>query len=65
MQTIIFVLIMVTMVAVFASMLYGMFSMSKEGEQHRRKSNKMMWMRVYLQGAAIFLMFIFAALFGA
>lgn len=62
MKTIIFILIMVSMLGVFASLIYGLFNMSKEGMDARRKSNKAMWMRVYLQGAAILLLFIFGGL---
>lgn len=62
MKTLIFILIMVAMLGVFASLIYGLVSMSKDGMEARRKSNKAMWMRVYLQGAAIFLLFIFGVL---
>ncbi len=62
MKILVFIGVMLAMLAVMGSMIYGLFSMSKEGQEHREKSNKMMWMRVYLQGAAILLMFVFAAL---
>ncbi len=62
MKTLIFVLIMLAMLGVFASLIYGLFNMSKDGMDARKKSNKMMWMRVYLQGAAILLLFIFSAI---
>lgn len=62
MKTLIFILIMIAMLGVFASLIFGLFNMSKDGMEARRKSNKMMWMRVYLQGAAIFLLFIFGVL---
>lgn len=62
MKTFIFIAVMIAMLAVMGTLLFGLFSMSKEGKEHREKSNKMMWLRVYLQGAAILLMFIFATL---
>ena len=62
MKMFIFALIMISMLAVFATMLIGLVRMSKDGKENRTKSNNMMWMRVYLQGIAIALMFLFAAL---
>ena len=62
MQTLVFVLIMVAMLGVFASLIIGLFRLSKDGVDSRKKSNKMMWWRVWLQGAAILLMFLFASI---
>ena len=62
MQTAVFILIMLAMLGVFASLIIGLFRLSKDGENNRKQSNKMMWWRVWLQGAAILLMFIFASL---
>lgn len=61
MKTVIFIAVMVSMLAVMASLVFGLFKMSKEGRENREKSNRMMWIRVYLQGIAILLMVIFAA----
>tara|TARA_B100000686_G_scaffold346450_1_gene433162 strand:+ start:1649 stop:1843 length:195 start_codon:yes stop_codon:yes gene_type:complete len=62
MQTAVFILIMLAMLGVFASLIIGLFRLSKDGENNRKQSNKMMWWRVWLQGAAILLMFIFASI---
>ncbi len=62
MQTFVFILILLAMLGVLGSLIYGLYQMSQEGTDHRRKSNKMMWMRVWLQGAAILLIFIFAGM---
>ena len=62
MQTFVFILILLAMLGVLGSLIYGLYQMSQEGMDHRRKSNKMMWMRVWLQGAAILLIFIFASM---
>ncbi|MGM0422027.1 MAG: twin transmembrane helix small protein [Pseudomonadota bacterium] len=61
MKTFLFIAIIVAMLAVMISMLVGFLNLSKEGETHRTKSNKLMQWRIVLQGIAILLMFIFAA----
>ena len=40
MKTLIFVLIMVAMLGVFASLIIGLFNMSKDGMEARRKSSR-------------------------
>lgn len=62
MKTFLFIAIIVAMLAVMISMLVGFLNLSKEGENHRTKSNKLMQWRIVLQGIAILLMFIFAGL---
>tara|TARA_B100001971_G_C18053714_1_gene464201 strand:+ start:583 stop:774 length:192 start_codon:yes stop_codon:yes gene_type:complete len=62
MKTFIFIAVMLAMLAVMGSLLFGLFNMAKEGQEHRQKSNKTMWVRIYLQAVAILLMFIFGAM---
>jgi flagellar basal body-associated protein FliL len=62
MKTFLFIAIIVAMLAVMISLLIGFFNMSKEGEAYRNNSNKLMQWRIVLQGAALLMMFIFAAL---
>jgi len=61
MKTFIFIGVMISMLAVMATLVLGLFRMSQDGDENRKKSQKMMWTRVYLQGIAILLMFLFAA----
>ena len=56
-----FILMIVAMLAVLASLAIGMFYMSKDGEENRKKSNRWMQYRVMLQGLAI-LLFALAAM---
>ena len=62
MKTFILIITILAMIGVFASLIYGLINMSKTGKENRKKSNKMMWLRVYVQGIAIALMFVFAVL---
>ena len=41
------------MLGVVGSMLVGFASMAQDGDAARKRSNKMMWWRVAMQGAAI------------
>jgi hypothetical protein len=49
---------LLAMLGVLASLMFGIFAMTGEGEDKRLKSNKMMQMRVWLQGLAILLLFL-------
>ncbi len=56
----IFVILMfLAMAAVLASLFLGVFVMAKGGESNKKHSNKLMRMRVMLQGLAV-LLFILA-----
>ena len=61
MNSTIFIIIIVTMVAVLLSLVIGVVLMAKGGETNKKYSNKAMQARVLLQGIAI-IMFIFAVL---
>lgn len=56
-------LMLIAMVAVAASLFIGVFYMTRGREADHAKSNKMMQIRVYLQGFAI-AMFVLAMLTG-
>ncbi|HYD70068.1 twin transmembrane helix small protein [Azospirillum sp.] len=49
------ILLGLAMLAVLASLLIGVFFMAKGGEADRRWSNRLMRMRVILQGVALVL----------
>jgi hypothetical protein len=51
----------VAMLLVLGSLFMGVFYMGREGDAAKLKSQKMMRMRVYMQGVAL-LLFILAAL---
>ena len=50
-----FILMLGAMLAVAASLVLGVFYMTREGAEARQKSLKMMKVRVYLQGLALLL----------
>lgn len=56
-----FILMLVAMGSVLASLFIGLFFMTRGGDENRQKSNKWMQARVTLQGIAI-LMFALAVL---
>ena len=56
-----FTLMIIAMVLVFASLAVGLFSMVKGGEFNKKHGNKLMRMRVTLQGVALAL-FVLAVL---
>ena len=58
MDNIFFILGMISIMVVAASLLMGLASMSKGGKKHNKISNKMMRMRVIAQGLAIFFLFL-------
>lgn len=53
------VIIVGLMLATFVTLVVGVFSMGRGGSFNRRWSNKLMQLRVALQGAAILLAVIF------
>ncbi|MGQ9369000.1 twin transmembrane helix small protein [Azospirillum sp. ST 5-10] len=55
------ILLMLSMLAVLASLLAGVFLMARGGEANQRHSNRLMRLRVTLQGVAIVL-FLLAVL---
>jgi hypothetical protein len=61
MSTFFFVLMLIAMLAVVASLVIGLVVMTKGGEVNKKYSNKLMQARVTLQGLAIVL-FILAVL---
>lgn len=61
MSTVFFVLMIISMLAVLGALGIGLFFMSREGDENRKKSNQWMRVRVWLQGIAI-IMFALAAI---
>lgn len=55
MSSILFTLLIISMVAVFAVMVVGMVSMTKGGEFNQKYGNKLMRLRIILQGVALVL----------
>ena len=53
-----FILALISMLGVLGSLLFGVIAMTKGGEEDRKTSNKLMRMRIILQGAAILFLFI-------
>lgn len=54
-------LMLVAMLAVVASLVLGLFAMTRGGENDRKHSNKLMQVRVTLQGVAL-LLFVLAVM---
>jgi len=48
-----FTLMILTMAAVLASLVIGVFGMAKGGEFNKKYGNKLMRIRVFLQGGAL------------
>lgn len=59
---ILFTLVIVAMLATLGVLVLGVFSMARGGEFNRRNSNRLMRMRIVLQGAAIALFVLFLIL---
>ena len=57
-----FIAAMISILAVLGSLFAGLWQMSKGGQEHRVKSNKMMRLRVFLQALAL-LFLVLAAVF--
>lgn len=53
-----FVLAMICMLGVVAVFLIGMVAMTQGGKANSLRSNKMMYLRVFFQGGAIFFLFL-------
>jgi choline-glycine betaine transporter len=56
-----FILMIIAMVLTLASLALGMGVMAKGGELNKKYGNKLMWIRVYMQGTALVL-FLLAVL---
>lgn len=54
-----FILTLIAMLAVVSSLAIGLYYMTRQGDENRKMSNKMMRLRVTLQGFAL-LMFVLA-----
>lgn len=59
---ILFTLVIVAMLATLGVLVLGVFGMARGGEFNRRNSNRLMRMRIVLQGAAIALFVLFLIL---
>lgn len=55
------VIVLVLMLGVLGALGFGLWQMAHDGEDRRKKSNKMMQLRVYLQGAILALLALMAA----
>ena len=53
-----FIIALLCMAATLGVFLFGIVAMTKGGEADRQTSNKMMRMRVFFQGLAIFFLFL-------
>lgn len=60
MKPVILICVMVLVAIVFAILMMGLWQMMQDGDEKRKKSNKMMKMRVYLQGLVLLLLAIIA-----
>ncbi|HEY0901687.1 MAG TPA: twin transmembrane helix small protein [Micavibrio sp.] len=58
MSNIFIIMMLVAMLAVVASLAMGLFSMVKGGEFNKKHGNKLMQMRVTLQGFALLFFFL-------
>lgn len=61
MSSLFFILMIASMLSVLVSLGFGLYFMSKDGDENRRKSNQWMRIRVWMQGIAI-IMFLLAAI---
>jgi hypothetical protein len=61
MNNILFILLALTLLAVLATLVVGMVAMSKGGDFNKKYGNKLMRLRVVLQGIALIL-FVLALL---
>lgn len=53
MEKFVVVLMVLAMLGVLASLGFGLFYMVKGGKVNAKKSNKMMWRRIWFQGVAL------------
>lgn len=56
MTLIFFTLAIICMIAVFGTLVFGIFAMTKDGEFNKKYGNRLMTARVYLQGLALALL---------
>jgi hypothetical protein len=62
MNNVVFGLMVAAMVATLGVLFFGLFSMARGGEFHKRNANRIMRWRVVVQGAAILLFLLFVLL---
>jgi hypothetical protein len=62
MSNVVFGVMIAAMVATLGVLFFGLFSMARGGEFHKRNANKIMRWRVVVQGAAILLFLLFVLL---
>jgi hypothetical protein len=62
MSNFVFILMIVAMVATVGVLFFGLFSMARGDDFNRRNSNKLMRLRVVLQGCALLLFLLFVLL---
>lgn len=62
MSNLVFGLVIAAMVATLGVLFFGLFSMARGGEFHKRNANKIMRWRVVMQGTAILLFLLFVLL---
>lgn len=60
-MTLLYILIPLGLLATLAALLVGIANMRKDGLEARRKSNKMMQLRVVAQGATLLVIFLLFA----
>lgn len=60
MKTFTIVIVLALMLAVLGALGFGLWQMAHEGDDRRKKSNKMMQLRIYLQGAVLALLALMA-----
>jgi len=60
---VLFTLLIIVMLAVVGVLFAGLFSMARGGQFNRENSNKLMRLRVALQGLAILLFVLFMVLY--
>jgi len=54
------VIVLLLMLCVLGALGFGLWQMAHDGEERRKKSNKMMQLRIYLQGAILALLALIA-----
>ncbi|MCI4660393.1 MAG: twin transmembrane helix small protein [Neomegalonema sp.] len=65
MTSLLLILIPIVLVAVVFVVGRGLFSFTQEGEEHRRRSNRMMQWRLVLQALAVVLILIATVVIGS
>lgn len=58
MENLTIIIIVISLAAVFLSLVVGLFFMAKQGKEARLRSNKMMRLRVLLQFIAVILVIL-------